>query len=133
MDTLTRQQRSKLMSRVRSKNTGPEMKVRRLVFSMGFRYRLHVAKLPGKPDLVFRRKAKVIFVHGCFWHGHDCGRCRIPKTRTEYWMAKIKSNVERDARTQFALREAGWSVLILWECMIKDEDALRAKLENFLQ
>ncbi|MCC6425860.1 MAG: DNA mismatch endonuclease Vsr [Phycisphaerales bacterium] len=116
-DRLTEAQRSKNMSRIRSKDTGPEMVVRRLVHAMGFRYRLHVRSLPGKPDLVFPAKHKAVLVHGCFWHSHRCkeGR-RSPKSRVEYWGPKIARNADRDRQNQRRLRALGWSVLVVWEC-----------------
>ena len=116
MDTLTRAQRSERMARIRSRNTGPELAVRRLVYSLGFRYRLHGTGLPGKPDLVFASRRKVIFVHGCFWHQHPgCGR--QPKSRLEFWTEKLFQNRERDLRNQRKLRSLGWRILIVWECV----------------
>ncbi|MGE3109710.1 MAG: very short patch repair endonuclease [Phycisphaerales bacterium] len=116
-DRLTEAQRSHNMSRIRSKDTRPEMVVRRLVHAMGFRYRLHARSLPGKPDLVFPAKHKAILVHGCFWHRHRCkeGR-RSPQSRVEYWGPKIARNVDRDRRNRRRLRALGWSVLVVWEC-----------------
>lgn len=125
--------RSWTMSRVKSKDTTPEMVVRRLLHSMGYRYRLHGKKLPGKPDLVFAGRKKAIFVHGCFWHGHDCKRgARIPATRQEYWLAKVSRNRDRDARDMASLEQAGWSVLVLWECELKARVALATRLSEFL-
>ena len=133
MDSLSQVRRSEIMSRVRSKNTRPEMLVRRLVFSMGYRYRLHSQDLPGKPDLVFRPKRKVVFVHGCFWHRHDdCGRARLPKSREEFWIPKLEANRERDKRNGEALCESGWEVLTIWECQLADSDLLRKSLREFL-
>ncbi|NOX63106.1 MAG: DNA mismatch endonuclease Vsr [Chloroflexi bacterium] len=133
IDPLTPEQRRRTMSRVRSKDTKPEMRVRRLVHGMGYRYRLHRKDLPGNPDLVFVSRRKVIFVHGCFWHGHDCraGRKR-PKTHQEYWDRKLRRNRERDAENQAKLREMGWDAFIIWECEIKDEEALKQRLVDFL-
>jgi len=116
-DIMTEHERSQRMGMIRSKNTKPEMRVRRLVHSMGYRYRLHSRKLPGKPDMVFASRRKVIFVHGCFWHMHE--GCRInkpPKSRLEYWMSKLHGNVERDKLHRDKLRELGWDVLVLWKC-----------------
>src|SRR5689334_1120178 len=116
MDTLSPHERSARMALVRGRDTKPEMVVRRLVHGMGFRYRLHSADLPGKPDLVFTKKCKIIFVHGCFWHRHrGCSRCRLPKSRLEFWKPKLEANRERDVEVQTVLRQAGWSVLIVWE------------------
>lgn len=114
--------RSHQMSLVRSRDTKPEMVVRRLVHGLGFRYRLHHAGLPGKPDLVFAKRRKVIFVHGCFWHQHDdpeCWRSRLPKSRPEFWIPKLKANTERDARDIAVLQTGGWDVMVVWECETK--------------
>ncbi len=132
-DPFTKSQRSAVMRRVKGKDTSPEMAVRRLLYAAGYRYRLHRKDLPGKPDLVFPGRRKVIFVHGCFWHGHDCRRgARQPKTNTEYWRAKIGRNVERDAKTRAALSKRGWNSLIVWECELKEEGLL-SRLEDFLK
>lgn len=121
------------MRAVKGKDTKPEWVVRRLVHALGYRYRLHRKDLPGKPDLVFGPRRKVIFVHGCFWHGHDCKRgARVPKTNRDYWLQKVQRNRDRDAATQKALQNAGWSVLILWECEIKETVALEQRLIAFL-
>lgn len=132
MDTLTRTQRSERMSLIRSKDTKPEIAVRRLVYSMGYRYRLHDKKLPGHPDMVFRGRSKVIFVHGCFWHLHrNC--CRPPKSRREYWKPKLESNVARDKRTRQQLRRMGWRTLVIWECELRDSRKLESKVRRFLE
>lgn len=121
------------MRAVKSIDTAPEMLVRRLIFSMGYRYRLHRTDLPGKPDLSFPQLHKVIFVHGCFWHGHDCKRgARQPKNNAAYWGHKISHNKERDVKVQEALRTMGWDVMVIWECQTKDLDALKARLKAFL-
>lgn len=121
------------MQAVKSRDTKPEMRVRRLVHAMGYRYRLYHKELPGKPDIVFSSRKAVIFVHGCFWHGHDCLRgARVPKTNQAYWAAKISSNRARDKAHQAALTAQGWRVLVLWECQIMDVDALRQTLRTFL-
>lgn len=121
MDHVTPTKRSKIMAAVRSKDTTPEMKVRRLVHSMGYRYRLHSPDLPGKPDLVFSSKKKVIFVHGCFWHGHKrCSKARLPKSRVDFWREKIENNVSRDRRVKRALNRKGWRYLTIWQCEVKD-------------
>jgi len=126
--------RSKTMRAVRSKDTKPEMLVRRLVHSLGYRYRLHWKDLPGKPDLVFPSRRKVIFINGCFWHGHDCKRgARAPKENADYWSAKIERNRQRDAASINALTQLGWRVCVLWECDLKDKEGLKDKLLNFLE
>ncbi len=125
--------RSSIMRSVKSKNTKPEMTVRRAVRALGRRYRLHRADLPGKPDLVFAGRRKVIFVHGCWWHGHDCKRgARVPKTHADYWKPKIDRNVARDAANLIALKALGWDALIIWECEIADASALKSRLSSFL-
>ena len=134
MDRLSPERRSWLMSRVRSKDTLPELAVRRLVFGMGYRYRLHVPRLPGKPDLVFSARRKIIFVHGCFWHGHKgCRYARLPKSRVEYWQDKRRRNRLHDRRTVAALEREGWHVLVVWQCELKDVNKLTAKLHEFLE
>ena len=121
------------MARVKGKDTAPELKLRRLAHAMGYRFRLHRKDLPGSPDLVFPKRRAVIFVHGCFWHGHDCARgARQPKQNAEYWSAKIARNRARDAKVQEALRAQGWRVAVIWECEMKDLDALTARLKAFL-
>lgn len=120
VDSITPALRSEIMGRVRGKNTRPEMLVRREIHKAGYRYRLHVASLPGKPDLVFTGRRKVIFVHGCFWHMHEgCAAARMPKSRLEFWQTKLLGNRERDKRNIAALNEAGWDVLTLWECELR--------------
>jgi DNA mismatch endonuclease, patch repair protein len=120
------------MKRVRTRGTTPELSVRRLLTELGARYRLHPADLPGRPDVANRRRGKVIFVHGCFWHGHDeCGRGRIPKANRAFWAEKLRRNVERDARKVNELRSVGYEVLVVWECELKDEDAVRTRLMQF--
>lgn len=120
------------MQAVKTANTGPEIVVRRLVFSLGYRYRLHRKDLPGKPDMVFVSRRKVIFIHGCFWHGHGCEKGRLPKSRLEYWGPKVEANQARDRRDQAALIDAGWQVLTLWQCELKDSVALTSRLRAFL-
>ena len=125
--------RSEVMRRVRSKDTTPELIVRRLIFSLGFRYRLHRSDLPGKPDIVFPSQKKIIFVHGCFWHGHTCKRGdRMPKQNREYWKQKIIRNIERDKKHRDKLKKIGWQVKIIWECETKDLKKLESKIEKFL-
>ena len=132
MDTLTKAQRSAVMSRVRSKDSRPEMFVRRLVFALGYRYRLHVSGIPGRPDLVFRGRRKVIFVHGCFWHRHaSCALARLPKSRLEFWLPKLDANRRRDRKNVRSLRRKGWSVLTIWECDLGDPH-LPSTIKRFL-
>jgi DNA mismatch endonuclease (patch repair protein) len=131
MTTLTT--RSDIMRAVKSRDTKPEMTVRRMVYAMGYRYRLHRKDLPGKPDLVFPSRKKIIFVHGCFWHGHACPRgARTPKTNRDYWEGKINRNRERDAQSGKTLMKEGWNVLIIWECKLKDQGLLEDILRKFL-
>lgn len=126
-------QRSKTMRAVKSKDTLPELKVRKLLYSMGYRYRLHRKDLPGKPDIVFVAKHKLIFVHGCFWHGHNCKRgSRQPITNKEYWKNKITRNIERFAQQLLLLEAAEWSVMTVWECELKNMDELKRRLQLFI-
>lgn len=118
-DVVSSEKRSQMMSGIRSKDTRPEMIVRRALHARGFRYRLHVKDLPGKPDLVFPRYRSVVMVHGCFWHGHDCHLFKVPGTRTEFWLGKIGRNRERDAEVRTALHALGWRVLEVWECELR--------------
>ncbi len=118
-DTFSPDERSFIMSRVQNKDTKPEETVRKFLFSQGFRYRKNVNSLPGRPDIVLPKYKTVIFVHGCFWHMHDCGRFRWPESNGEYWKKKIYRNVERDAVNQEKLQEQGWKVLTVWECQLK--------------
>ena len=134
MDPLTPEQRSEQMRKVRGKDTTPETVVRRLVHGMGYRYRLHAKDLPGTPDLVFPSLGKIIQVRGCFWHMHDCGRCRIPQARRKYWVAKLEGNRRRDAASDRRLRQAGWSVMVVWECqtLARGRARLLRRSERFL-
>lgn len=133
MDTLTPSERSLRMAKVKSKGTKPEMVVRRLLFSLGYRYRLHDRSLPGSPDIIFTRKKKVIFVHGCFWHRHDgCPLARLPKSRLDFWIPKLEGNRERDKCTLHQLKSRGWEVLVIWECELKDLNSLEKMLNGFL-
>lgn len=126
--------RSRTMRAVKSRNTGPELIVRRATHRMGYRYRLHRKDLPGKPDLAFPAKRKVIFVHGCFWHQHRCPRgWRLPKTNRDYWIPKLRRNSERDIENQIRLREMSWDLLVIWECEVQDQDALRTRIRSFLE
>ncbi len=135
MDKLTKERRSENMRRIKSKNMKPEMLVRSLVHRLGFRFRLHKRELPGKPDLVFASQKKVIFVHGCFWHGHEigCPDARLPKSNQDYWLPKLKRNRERDTQNEAALNGIGWKVLTVWECELKDSPSLRRRLQIFLK
>lgn len=133
-DVHTPEQRSRNMAGIRGKNTKPEIAVRSLLHRLGYRFRLHRKDLPGKPDIVFPSRRKVIFVHGCYWHMHDCRWGRVvPATNTEFWQTKRKGNCDRDERTAAALRSAGWCSYVVWECQTKDEETLSAKLRDFLQ
>jgi len=123
------------MAAVKQKDTKPEMRVRKLLHSMGYRYRLHVRDLPGCPDLVFRKRRKVIFIHGCFWHQHDCAMGnRMPKSRIEFWREKLLGNKRRDAQNRRQLKAEGWSVLVVWECQTATtkKDRLRSRIARFL-
>lgn len=131
-DTRTPLQRRHIMKSVRQKNTGPELAVRRLLHRMGYRFRLHKKDLPGTPDIVFAGRKKVIFVHGCYWHGHTCSKGHLPKSRLEYWGPKIARNQERDAMSAEILKRMGWGVLTLWQCEVRDEQDLAGRLAAFL-
>lgn len=133
VDTISAEARSRVMSRVRGKDTSPEWRVRRFLHASGFRYHLHVAELPGKPDIVFRGRRKVIFVHGCFWHRHPgCKRARLPKSRVEFWTEKLNGNAARDREHQAALRVRGWDVLVVWECQTLKPETIATVLRGFL-
>jgi DNA mismatch endonuclease (patch repair protein) len=133
MDRLSSERRSWLMSQIRSKDTTPERMARSLLHKMGFRFRLHAPDLPGTPDIVFRTRKKVIFIHGCFWHGHHCKRSKMPKSRIPFWDAKIQSNRARDLRNRRHLRLLGWQTLVLWECQVKRPGRVDARLQEFLK
>ncbi|WP_068875312.1 MULTISPECIES: very short patch repair endonuclease [unclassified Phenylobacterium] len=127
------EKRSAVMRRVKGRNTGPEMTVRRALTKLGARYRLHRKDLPGNPDIVLPGRKLAIFVHGCFWHGHDCARgARVPKQNRDYWVAKVARNVARDAKAREALAALGWRVETVWECELKDAVALDARLAALL-
>lgn len=133
MDKLTPQRRSDNMRAIRSKDTNPERMLRSLAHRLGYRFRLHRKDLPGRPDLVFPGRRKVIFVHGCFWHQHSgCREGRIPGSRVSYWEPKLKRNQMRDAANQARLEEQGWKVLVVWECELKDAGSLAKALRRFL-
>ena len=131
METLALRRRT--MQAVKSKNTSPELYVRRLLHAHGYRYRLHLKDLPGSPDLVFSGRKRVVFVHGCFWHGHNCARgARVPKSNSEYWIKKVTRNQTRDSENKKKLEAAGWKVLAVWECELKNEPCLLKQLRRFL-
>jgi DNA mismatch endonuclease (patch repair protein) len=122
------------MRAVKGRNTKPEIAVRRLVHGMGYRFRLHGAGLPGRPDLVFASRLAVIFVHGCFWHGHTCKRGRLkPKANAAFWAAKLGRNAERDAAQLALLKSAGWRALVVWECQLQDKEKLSARIKRLLR
>lgn len=136
VDTLSKEARSERMSRVRGKNTKPEMIVRRLTHSMGYRYRLHDKRLPGSPDLVFRSRRKVIFVHGCFWHRHSdptCKLARMPKSRQEFWRPKLEGNRVRDERDRETLASQGWRQMVVWECECGQSEQVKNRIRAFLE
>ena len=133
VDSLSQEERSEIMARVRSKNTRPELAVRKLVFALGYRYRLHAKALPGCPDLVFRPRRKAIFVHGCFWHRHaNCALARMPKSRIDFWTAKLEGNRRRDTRNKRELGRQGWKVLTIWECQLRGAASLEERIRRFL-
>ncbi|GAO55234.1 very short patch repair endonuclease [Novosphingobium sp. MD-1] len=135
-DIVDTETRSRMMSGIRGKNTKPEMTVRRALHAMGYRYRLHARELPGKPDIVFRRRRLAIFVHGCFWHRHpdpSCKLARMPKSRVEFWEPKLEGNRARDGANVAALEAMGWKVLLVWECQLGNMESLRKALLRFLE
>lgn len=134
VDRFSKQERSRIMARVKGRDTAPERIVRSLVHRMGFRFRLHVRNIHGTPDIVLPRHRKVIFVHGCFWHGHKrCSRSERPTTRQQFWNSKLDRNIERDERIRKILRRTGWKVLTVWECETRKSEKLMMKLEGFLR
>lgn len=132
-DTRTPEQRSRIMRAVSTKDTGPELVVRRLLHRAGYRYRIHRRELPGRPDIAFIGRRKAIFVHGCFWHAHGCAKGRAPKSKLDYWGPKLAANRDRDQRNVADLRAQGWSVLTVWQCETKDPELLVARLVAFLE
>ena len=138
-DTVTPERRSEIMSNIRAKDMKPEMAVRRITHAMGYRYRLHGKDLPGKPDLVFPSRRKVIFVHGCFWHQHASPACKIarrPRSNQSYWLPKLERNAERDIEHQSKLAESGWDVLVIWECETRTDssgDMVANRIRDFLE
>lgn len=134
VDVHTPEQRSRNMAAIRGKDTAPEIGVRKLLHSLGYRFRLHRSDLPGKPDIVLKKYRTVIFVHGCFWHCHDCRFGSVtPATRAEFWSAKRQSNVDRDRRNRKALKALGWRALVVWECEMKSLETVKRRLIRFLE
>ncbi len=132
-DVFSRAKRSSIMSKIKGKNTAPELRVRRLLHALGFRFRLHRNDIPGRPDVVLPRHRKVILIHGCFWHGHSrCKRAKLPTTNVEFWQTKIAKNKARDREVRRQLRDLGWQVLELWQCQLKSVDDLGRRLEDFV-
>ncbi|HWA03947.1 MAG TPA: very short patch repair endonuclease [Rhizomicrobium sp.] len=132
MDRLTPQRRSWLMSRVKGRNTTPERAVRSIVHRLGYRFRLNRRDLPGKPDIVFGPRKKVVFVHGCFWHGHGCAKGRLPKSNEGFWRDKIVANRKRDARQLKDLHALGWKTLVIWQCELDNPLAVKDRIADFL-
>ena len=132
-DVYSPEKRSAVMRRVKGKDTSPELVVRKALTRLGARYRLHRKDLPGKPDIALPGRKLALFVHGCFWHGHDCARgSRVPKQNRDYWVGKVAKNVARDARSREALAALGWRVETIWECELKDRDGLAARVKAWL-
>lgn len=133
-DVYSSEKRSAVMRQVKGRNTTPELAVRKALTALGARYRLHRKDLPGNPDIVLPGRRLALFVHGCFWHGHDCARgARVPKQNRDYWVGKVGRNRARDALSREALSSLGWRVETIWECELKDADALSARLEHLLR
>jgi DNA mismatch endonuclease (patch repair protein) len=132
-DTLTPEQRSERMSRIRSRDTKIEIQLRKALFKLGYRFRVNYPRLPGKPDIAFPGRRKVIFINGCLWHAHDCGRYKAPKSNTSFWEAKIGANVDRDQRNLRELKSLGWEVITVWECEMRDLDAVVTRVVSFLE
>ena len=132
MDHFSATKRSEIMSRVKGTDTSVEIRVRQLLHSLGYRFKLHARDLPGKPDIVLPKHRSVVFVHGCFWHGHKaCRRASIPQTNREFWTRKIEGNIDRDKRCVRELRESGWKVLVVWQCQTKDLTKLKKRITTF--
>jgi len=133
-DPLSPGERSERMKLIRSKNTKVEMVVRRLTHAMGYRYRLHSKALPGSPDMVFPARKKVIFVHGCFWHQHEnCRHYRMPRSKLDFWLPRLESNKRRDAKVYEQIKESGWRYLVVWECELKNREAVANHIKSFLE
>ena len=136
MDKISAEKRSENMRRIRSRDTKPELQVRRLVHRLGYRYRVRGYKLPGKPDMIFPGRKKVIMIHGCFWHQHNDPNCKyvhVPNSRKEYWLPKLSLNQERDKKTLLELNRLGWEALIIWECQLEDADNIASIVQEFLK
>jgi DNA mismatch endonuclease (patch repair protein) len=133
MDIYSRRKRSEIMSKISGKETKPEILVRKFLFSHGFRYRKNVKKLPGKPDIVLSKYKSVIFVNGCFWHGHSCKAAKLPNTRREFWETKIGNNIERDKNNYTELSNLGWKVIVIWQCELKNKELRQNRLFNLIQ
>lgn len=132
MDVFTPDKRSLIMSKIKGKDTKPEKIVRSILHRMGYRFRLHRKDLPGNPDIVLSKHKKVIFVHGCFWHGHkDCPRAKRPSTNKKFWNEKLTKNIDRDKKNQEKLQQAGWTPLVIWQCQIKEDQGIKEKLSEF--
>jgi DNA mismatch endonuclease (patch repair protein) len=131
MDIVSPAQRSRMMSAIRGKNTYPELVVRSVAHELGLRFRLHSSKLPGRPDLVFPKWKTVVFVHGCFWHRHDCRLAATPKTRVEFWRTKFAANQDRDRNVRSELETSGWCVLVIWECETRNRALVRRRLQSY--
>jgi DNA mismatch endonuclease, patch repair protein len=132
VDRISKSKRSQLMARVKQKDTAPELTVRRRLHALGYRFTLHSKKLPGTPDIILPKHKAIIFVHGCFWHGHNCKKGKLPETRKDFWKAKINKKQYRDSKCELALRELGYRVLVAWECEAKDQERLTILLQEFL-
>lgn len=132
VDNRTQESRSALMSRIRGKNTAPELSIRRYLHARGYRYRLHARDLPGTPDIVFPSRRKVVFVNGCFWHGHGCRIGKLPKSRQEFWVPKLERNRAKDARNIRELESKGWSVFTVWQCELRSVEKVGETLVSFL-
>lgn len=131
VDRISKETRSRIMRSVKSKNTKPELFIRRVLTKLGYRYRLHCRDIPGKPDIIFTKRRKVVFVHGCFWHGHE-GCSRGIMADSEFWKRKITSNIERDKTVLLKLAQDNWEFLVIWECELKDMTSITARLIDFL-
>ena len=132
VDNLSPVERSSLMRRVRGKDTKPEIAVRRVAHALGYRFRLHRRDLPGSPDIVFPKLRKAIFVHGCYWHRHDCKKATVPKSNVSFWQNKFEANIERDRRNLVSLSEMGWLTMIVWQCETEKEENIAEMISNFL-